>query len=302
MMEWLEKNPDMNAEPETWDTAAVALHEMMEANHIVPVKRFISPQTTFAVSEMSGSIGISPLEAKPSLSVICPGTGKSVHVLSRNEGYTSTLFLSISDEEYLATALRNRIHIWSLAKNITGEAYEFEETGIWHLCVIDERTIACVGQEPCPNGITKVYILNTDSGKFSLSSTLRVKAGRGITDICFVKTTDGTACLLLSFPVDNFIQSVEMVGGKVRWQKAGSLRPWSICTDGSTVFIVDPAMNTLRLLSVEDGSSVTSISLYPFGIDLPSCIRLQGDYLVVGHMNKKGDTYCISKFTKKFGD
>ena len=46
-----------------------------------------------------------------------------------------------------------------------------------------------------------VYILNMDSEKFSLGGTITVclKAGAAITDVCYVKTADGTPCLLLSF-------------------------------------------------------------------------------------------------------
>ena len=96
--------------------------------------------------------------------------------------------------------------------------YQLKEQKDWHLCAIDERSVACVAEQPGLDGYSKIYTLNTGPEKFNLSSTLRVKAGRGITDICFVKTTDGTPCLLLSFPWNFLVQLVEMVGGKVRWQ------------------------------------------------------------------------------------
>ena len=311
MMEWLKQQPDPNTEPETWEVAPVTLHEMMKADHIVPAGGSISPFTTFSVSEKSGSVGIAVLKAKPSLSAIFSGTDKPVHILSIDEVYVSTSFLTISDEEFLATTSTDRIQIWGLTKNTSREACRFEESGLWHLCAIDERTVACVAELPTSDGFSKVYILNTETEKFHLSSTLRVKTGHEISDIYFVKTPDGTACLLVSFPTNSRIQLVEMVGGKVRWQvdknqmggSSGmrtSFRPWSICTDGDTVFVVDLIMNSLRRLSVEDGSILTSISLYPFGIKLPSCVRLQGNYLHIGHMNKKGDTYYISKFTNNF--
>ena len=301
MMEWLEQHSGKSGEPETGEVIAVTFHETMTADHIVPVRGSMSSlHTTFAVSEMSGSIGISSLQANPSVSTIFPGTEKPAQFLTKDKKYTSSLFLTISDEEFLAAASEDRIQIFSLARNTSGEAYRFEESGFWHLCMIDERTVACVEESRPSDGFTKIYLLNTDSEKFHLSSILRVKAGRGITDICLVKTTNSTPCLLLTFPSDNFIQSVEMIGGKVKWQSAGSRHPWSICTDGRTVFVLDPAMNNLRLLSVEDGSVLTSITLYPFDMNLPSSVRLQGDYLHIGHMNKKGDTFCISKFTKKF--
>ena len=312
MMEWLEQHSGKNEESETGELVAVTFHETMEADHIVPIRRrFMSIDTTFAVSEMSGSVGISSLAEKPSVSVIFPGTDKPAHFLSRNEKYTSSLFLTISGEEFLVAASRCRIQIWSLAKDTSAEMYKFEETGFWRLCKIDERTVACVGLDPSSDGFSKVCILNTGSQKFNLSGTLQVKPGGTITDMCHMKTADGTPCLLLSFPRDNVVECVEMVGGRVRWQvdkkqiggSSGmrtSFRPWSICTDGNTVFIVDPFPGKLHLLSVEDGSVLTSNTLHQFGIDLPCCVCLHGNYLLIGHLNKTKDTYCISKFTKKF--
>ena len=128
-------------------------------------------------------------------------------------------------------------------------------------------------------------------------------ASQIINDVCYVKTSDGTSCLLLSIPGNRNVQSVEIVGSKMHWlldkqQIGGSFLPWSICTDGSTVFVanLDPAV-LLHLLSVEDGSVLTSISLRPFGFRILSCVRLQGEHLFLGHKNEER-AYCISKFTK----
>ena len=68
-------------------------------------------------------------------------------------------------------------------------------------------------------------------------------------------------------------------------------------TDGNIVFVVTHQWAKLYLLSVGDGSVVTSVNLHSFGIDLPSCVRIHGEYLFVGHEDDKG-AYCISKFTK----
>ena len=67
------------------------------------------------------------------------------------------------------------------------------------------------GEEQClPDGFNKVYLLNTDTDTFTLSGTLQVKAiqqiaeksgpssptwmkvAQVITDMCYMKTTDGT--------------------------------------------------------------------------------------------------------------
>ena len=75
--------------------------------------------------------------------------------------------------------------------------------------------------------------------------------------------------------------------------------PWSICTDGSTVFVTDVLSAKLHLISVEDGSVNITISLHPSGLDYPTSVRLRGEYLYVGHLKQKMDTYFISKFTNQ---
>ena len=174
--------------------------------------------------------------------------------------------------------------------------------------MIDERTVAYVAEKPdSAHHFSKIYILNTDTEKFSLSSTIQMKADGTITDICYVKKTDGTACLLLSYAYTCFVQLVEIIGGKVRWQvgiqqMGGSFHPWNICTDGSTVFVVNALPSKLHLLSVEDGSVVRPISLLSFGHIYPGFACLQGEYMFVGHMDEKRETYSISKFTKPTGN
>ena len=306
MMEWLEQQPDPNAEPETGDTSTVSFQQTIKVNHIVKSAghRSSSLYTGFAVSESSGSIGIASADARPSLSVIYPDTDRPPVVLSRDNRYISPFFVEISDQEYLAAASEDQIHIWNLKRNTSSVAYKFQESGRWHLCVIDERTVACVAEQSSPgHHFSKIYILNTDTEKFNLNSTIRMSTDGTITDICYVKTADGTACLLLSYAYTCFVQLVEIIGGKVRWQvgiqqMGGSFHPWSICTDGSTVFIVNALPAKLHLLSVEDGSVVMPISLLSFGHIYPGFASLQGENLYVGHMDEKRETYCISKFTK----
>ena len=97
---------------------------------------------------------------------------------------------------------------------------------------------------------------------------------------------------------------MEMVGEKVRWQvdkqqmvdpdeqkQGASFHPWSICTDGHTVFVVNAGTAKLHLLSAEDGTIIASLSLHPFDIVYLGCVRLQGEHLYVGHLNKDLNTY-----------
>ena len=306
-MEWLEQQSDANptTPQDTLDTSPLKLLETMTVNHI---KDFLGLHTKFTVSKLSASVGIASRESDHSLSVIYPATNKPPLILSKDGvGHTSALFITVSDQEYLAAASEDEIHIWNLTKNTSRVAYKFQESGHWHLCAIDERTVCSIAQQP-PSGhhFSNIYILNTDTEKFSLNSTIRMKADGTITDICYVKTADGTSCLILSAIRPSLIQCVEMVGGKMRWQVdtrqvdtqiGRSFIPWNICTDGNVVFVAEVVHMKLHLVSVDNGSVLTSINLSPFGFRYLGCMRLQGDHLFVGHMNKEA-TYCISKIIK----
>ena len=304
MTEWLKHQPDPGMEPQTADTNEMNLLEMMKLKHVVLSETLDSFYMKFSISQFSGSIGIASESAKPTLSIIYPGTNKHPLVLSRVDRFKSALLIAKAEQtEYLLAASRDKIYLLNLVDNISSVVYNFKDGGDWQLCAIDERTVACVAEQSSSDGFTKVYILNRDSEKFSLSGMLQVKTSKRITDICFVKTSDGTPCLLLSFRLNSVVQCVEMVGGRVLWQvdtqKMGrSFVPFSICTDGSTVFVANAVRNVLYLLSIEDGSINITINLRPFGVHFPVCVRVQGEHLYIGHMEQMGDTYCISKFTK----
>ena len=88
----------------------------------------------------------------------------------------------------------------------------------------------------------------------------------------------------------------------MRWQVdkqqiAGIFYPWSICTDGTIVFVASLGTAVLHLLSVGDGSVLTTISLSPFGTRDPSCVHFQGDHVHVGYVDED-NRFCISKFAK----
>ena len=301
MMEWLKQQPDSSTPPEMGDTSTLTLNETIKVDHVILGRGSSSLSTKFSVSELSGFVAIASLEARPTLSVISPGTDKHPMIFENDDQYKSALFVSVSDEEYLAAASKGSIYLWNLEENTPSMAFKLKAGKDWYLCAIDEKTVACVAEQPSLECFSKIYTLNTDSEKFTLSGTLRLKARGRIMDMCYVKIVDGTPCLLLSLPWNGLVQSVEMVGGKVRWQvdqqkMGGSFRSWSICTDGSTVYILNARPSKLYLVSVEDGSVLTSISLHWFGIIYPGCVRLQREHLYVGHLNQKLDTYCISKF------
>ena len=299
VMEWLKQQPDLGTSTDPGDISALTLLEIIHANHIDVDQKVFSMVTNFTFSESSGSVVITSPWDKPKLSVIYTGTDNPPLILSRDDEYAAALFITISGQEYLAASFRDGIRLWNLANNTSRVVYKFKKRNIWLLSLIDERTVASVPSNPL-DGFINIHILNTNSKKWTLSSTHLVKANDYVCGITHVKTVDGTACLLLNY-LEGLVQSVEMVGGKVRWQvdqqQTGEIfYPLSICTDGKTVFVSDIAR--LHLLSVDDGSVLTSINLSPLGIRYPSFVSVQEEHLYIGHPNEKKDTYCISKFTK----
>ena len=245
-MEWREKqsDADLTTPRATVDTSALKLLETMKISHL---REFPSLFTTFGLSNLSQSVGIASRNTNHSLSVMYPGTNKPPLILSKDHAArAAALFITISDQEYLADTAKDEIHIWNLERNTSSLAYKFQESGLRHLCVIDERTVASVAEQSSSgHHFSKIYILNTDTEKFNLNSTIRMTADGRITDICYVKTNDDTPCLLLSSPWNGYVYLLEMVGGRVRWQvnkqqMGGSFLPLSLCTDGNTVFVADP--------------------------------------------------------------
>ena len=301
--EWVKQHPP-STETSATDASVPKRLETIKVNQFVLTSQDIQAiplKTKFSVSEFSGSIGIA--FKKQSLSVMYPDTDEPPSILRNDITYNSALFITRSGQEYLAAASVNQIHLWNLADNTSSVVYRFKEERHWHLCVIDERTVGCVAEQSPSDGFRDVYILHTDTEEFKLSSTFQIKASQEMSDMSHVKTKDGTLCFLLCFPWVNLVQSVETGEDKILWQVdqqqiGGPFLPWSICTDGSMVFIINVFQYNVHVVSVEDGLIVTSINLQPFKIELSGYARLQGEHLYIGHTNKEGDTTYISKFTK----
>ena len=154
-------------EPKSADTYELNLLEMMKLKHVVLGQTLDSLYMKFSISQSSGSMGIASRWAKPSLSVIYPSTDKPPIILSRDDRYTSALFVTISGQDYLVAASTDSIHLWNLANNTSSVVYKFKEQKNWHLDVIDERTVACVAMYPSLIGLNKVYILKTNSSSVS---------------------------------------------------------------------------------------------------------------------------------------
>ena len=126
-----------------------------------------------------------------------------------------------------------------------------------------------------------------------------------ISDICHMKSEDGTPCMLLCCPFGDRkeVRCIEMVGEKIRWQvdqqQMGDFFPSSIFVHNGMVYLADPVQHKLHLLSGEDGSVVTSVALGAWQVFYPSSVRAQGGYLYIRHSNYERNAYCISKFETK---
>ena len=122
--------------------------------------------------------------------------------------------------------------------------------------------------------------------------------------MCYIKTLDGTSCLILCCPYDECVQAVEMIGGQVRWQTGveqmgAKCYPWSICTDGDNiVYVADPLQRKLHLLAIEDGAAIRCISLRQLGVEFPLYVRAHDGYIYIGHEDRNRKKLQISKFAK----
>ena len=153
VMKWRKRQSEFG----TKDTSGLTLLDRMRISHIEQGRGTSSSNTNFPISE-SELIGIASPQAKPTFSVMMyPGTDKSPLISLREDGYTSALFLTISNQEYLAAASVDQIHLWNLAKNTSSVVYKFKEEKDCNLCAIDERTVACLVEQPALDGYSKIY-------------------------------------------------------------------------------------------------------------------------------------------------
>ena len=276
-MDWLKHQRHSLTHTEAEGASTLTLHETVEVSHIAPSSINVALKVRLSVSETSGSVGIAFGRARPSLSIVYPGTDKHPLILSTDKGYVSTVFISVSDKEYLAAVCKGGVYSWDTEKGTSSLAYKFDKPAHskMSLCVIDKTTVACGEIHQSAEAFCKIYVLNTERKRWKLRGTVLVEAKDKITDMCYMKTADGTSCLVT---VDgNQVQVVEMIGGKVRWrivqqQMGKRFHPWSICTDGTTVFAADPTQFQLHLLSVEDGvvCQSTSVRLHPAVLCAPA--------------------------------
>ena len=261
----------------------------------------------FAVSE-SGAIAISSIE-KPSLSVIYPGTDDQPLPLSGDySSYRCVEFITISGVEYLVASCNNdsSLHLVDLEKMTHKVVYQLDSDKkpvAMNICAIDDKTVACATLDHSSDGIYNCYVLSVTPDKWLLSGILKLRPNvEDVYDMSYMKTSDGTTCLLLCCPIDGLVQAVEVIGGRTRWrcgeqQLGEGARPWGVCADVDThddvVYVTDRFQNKLHVLAGDDGAVIRSISLYQYGIVVPFSVRIHHENLYISHKKKK---YSFSKF------
>ena len=305
-MEWLAEQQDLSAEnpsheAEKTPDAALILKDTINVNHLTQNISIINKFLPFT----SGAIGIVCPHGSLSLSVIYPGSSRPPQILSAKGKYWSAVFMMNLGKVCLAATCSNTICLWNLEDNTSSIVYKqkYDKGKSMNLCVIDDRTVTQWEVTPSGDGCHKIYILMMNTQPWSLSSMLVVRGIELIQDMCYMKTTDGTACLLLSCPFDGNVQVVEIVGGRIRWkvgeQEIGrEFYPWSNCIDeNNTVYVADTGQHRIHILSGENGSVIRSINLMPFGVIRPNCVRVYEEHIYIGH-EYESNKYQINKFTK----
>ena len=171
----------------------------------------------------SGSVGIS-CEESPPLSVIYPDTDKASIMLSKDMIYRSATFVRFRSKIHLAAAcdVDGCLYLWDISK-ISRKVFDPQlpkdkRNKSMNICNINESTIGYGEVQSSPDGSRRVFILKTDTEELTVSSTLRLFTPDIILNMCYTEVEGGSPCLLLCVPFDHRIMSVEMIGGKTRWE------------------------------------------------------------------------------------
>ena len=303
--EWLKREPSAAG-----DNQGLTVVERWNLDHLPHEDKSFA---TFAVAD-SGNIGISfAIEVggckDGSLSVMYPLRDTKPHFLSPSSKtiyYWNPVFITKNNKEYLAAYMTDlSIQLWDIETHTSTTVSKIKSkvTDLKNLCVIDGDTVACADMSPSPDGKCKIHILDTSTEEWSTRSTLVLPTGKGhIYDMCYMKTFDGTRCLLLCCPRDKYVHAVEMGGGKTRWKTAREQigedwEPWSITTDkDSMIYVADQNQHKLLVLSADDGAVMDIINLRQHDIVAPFCVRMNEGSIYISHRDpKEAKKWQISK-------
>ena len=273
------------------------------------------------------TIAISPVHGYPGLSVAYLGLDKTPVTLSSDsyprltigpsgptvevgsdQSYRSPILLREFKEQYLATTscAEGCIRLWDLQKYTSKVVYDFRQKHRRrNLCLIDDTTVACYDLDLSQNKQYPICVLDTSTDMWSVKSVLYHKSSHLLLfDMCHVKTSDGTPCLVFCFPYEDCVRMVEMISGKTRWELdrkyfGNNISPNVLCkNDAHPEEIYMLSIHKIMAIAIDDGTSLWSFNLKPIGITNPFCMRAHEDFIYVMHVKRNGETHSISKFTK----
>ena len=273
------------------------------------------------------TIAISPMHGYPGLSVAYLGLDKTPVTLSSDnyptlisgpsgpivesgpdQSYRSPILLRQFNQQYLAatSCAEGCIRLWDLQKYTSRIVYDFRQKHRRrNLCLIDDSTVACYDVDISSNTQCPIQVLDTSTEIWSVKSVLYHKSPRVLLfDMCYVKTSDGTPCLVFCFPYEDCVQMVEMVSGKTRWELdkekfRNNVSPNVICkNDAHPDELYMLTIHEITAIAIEDGAFLWSFNLQPIGIYRPFCMRAHEDFIYAAHVKRNGETHSISKFTK----
>ena len=200
------------------------------------------------------------------------------------------------------------LYLWDIESNTSNKVFdpklpENQNEKAMNIFRISENTIGYgEARYSSLDRSRRVFILNTNSEQLTLTSTLRLFTPNTIFDMCYTEVDGGTPCLLLCVP-GNHVMSVEMIGGRTRWevgkkQMGEQFKPRTICTnDNDTVYVADFGQGTIHLLSPSDGTVIKCFDLRNYGIYNIFGVRIHDHHLYVEHVILGSKSkYAISKF------
>ena len=240
-----------------------------------------------------------------------PDTDQPPVALGLNEIYRSATFLKIKDKEYLAAACMEDgcLYLWDIESKISKKVFDpmFPKDKLYksmNIFKLRENAVGYGEMFASSDGCNRVFILKTDTNPWTLTATLRLFTPNRIYDTCYAEMDGGVPCLSLCVPFNNRVMAVEMISGRSRWEVGKEelgeeFFPWGICTDyNDNVYVADFNQNMIHLLSADDGSVITSITLQHYGIVGSFAVRFHDQCLYVEHHRHSGRRYAVSKFKR----
>ena len=213
-------------------------------------------------------------------------------------------FLTRNGREFLVAVYgqEGNITLWDVEQGKSQVVFQTTEKTSKVFSVIDEKTVALCEQRPNPQGNFIVYILNTEGSQWKVKNTLLVEVWcKDIYDVCYMKAMDNVSSLIMCSLADKCVFSVDLIGGRIRWQKSlvdmgPEFQPMSVCADdGDHVFVANLKQSCVQILSGDDGGEIHRIPSLPQKLVSPTSVYIFGHYLYVSHRDENNEKWKISK-------